>query len=171
MGWLYSYDKRHDKAAQVAEFRAPGSWSAGTTLLADRVVGNHYWAALQLADGKVTIILALMRKGGPDCGYGYKLMDETVHPYYYDCPLSLLKMATDPPYNENAAEWRAKVREYHAQRAHRPKPQAGLEVTLAGVAYRLLGPAGLRRGWNVERCSDHVWFRMNSRQLSRALAA
>lgn len=44
-------------------------------------------------------------------GWGYKDMDESMHPYYYSCPLSYLEKV--PVANE---EWRKKVRERHAQR-------------------------------------------------------
>jgi hypothetical protein len=50
-------------------------------------------------------------KGGGN-GWGYKSMDESMHPYYYSCPLSYLDLAP-----EQCAEWRQKVREYHRQRA------------------------------------------------------
>lgn len=39
-------------------------------------------------------------------GWGYKGMDESMHPYYYTCPLSYLEMA--PP---TCKEWREGVRD------------------------------------------------------------
>lgn len=39
-----------------------------------------------------------------------KLMDETEHPYYYDCPKSILDLLSNTD-NEMALEWRAKCRE------------------------------------------------------------
>lgn len=39
-----------------------------------------------------------------------KLMDETEHPYYYDCPKSILDLLSNTD-NEQALEWRAKCRE------------------------------------------------------------
>ena len=42
----------------------------------------------------------------------YKDMDESMGPFYYNCPESLLKIVEQsPPRNEDAAEWRAKVRQ------------------------------------------------------------
>lgn len=173
MGWLFMNDAGANKATLVQRFRAPGYWNDGAELLADRVVGNHYWAAVKRLDGehagRVFIFLALMKSGGPNSGWGYKDMDETIGPFYYDCPLALLNMATDPPYGPYAAEWRQGVRDYHAKRAARPKPVAGLVVQYGGNAYRLTGPAGPRRGWNVTRCSDGLPMRMKARQLSAAL--
>ena len=37
--------------------------------------------------------------------------DESMHPYYYTCPLSYLDLAP-----EQSADWRAGVRAYHARR-------------------------------------------------------
>jgi len=42
-------------------------------------------------------------------GWGYKDLDESMHPYFYSCPLSYLKMV---PVVTNE-EWRQSVRGYH----------------------------------------------------------
>lgn len=42
--------------------------------------------------------------------FGYKDMNETMNPYYYSCPKSILKMLT-PTDNEYALEWRKKCAE------------------------------------------------------------
>jgi hypothetical protein len=42
-------------------------------------------------------------------GSGYKGMDECEHPYYYSCPVEYLDLAP-----QACAEWRARVRRYHA---------------------------------------------------------
>jgi hypothetical protein len=47
----------------------------------------------------------------PDGGWGYKIVEECMHPFYYDCPLRLLNIAP-----VTCQEWRAKVRDYHAGR-------------------------------------------------------
>ena len=47
-----------------------------------------------------------------------KHMDESVGPNAADCPLRILAQAEEfPPFNEHAAEWRARVREHHRSRA------------------------------------------------------
>jgi hypothetical protein len=47
--------------------------------------------------------------------WGYKDMDESVHPYYYSCPLKYLEMVPIEQYGGNA-EWREGVRACHARR-------------------------------------------------------
>lgn len=47
-----------------------------------------------------------------DGGWGYKDMDESMHPYYYSCPLKYLDMVPVA-----CEKWREGVRKYHAERA------------------------------------------------------
>ena len=42
-------------------------------------------------------------------GWGYKDMDESMHPFYYDCPTSWFKLAKCP--NESAEAWRKRCLE------------------------------------------------------------
>lgn len=74
--------------------------------------GRRLWVVAKSHTGQKLIGLYLMQKGGHV--WMYKPMDETMHPYYYDCPLSLLKKV-DEPINENSEKWREKVRYYHTQ--------------------------------------------------------
>jgi hypothetical protein len=48
------------------------------------------------------------RYGRKVVSWGYKSMDESVHPYYYSCPLSYLNEVPT-----ECEEWREKVRLYH----------------------------------------------------------
>ena len=49
-----------------------------------------------------------------DYGWGYKDMEESMHPYYYCCPLKYLEMVPIDQYGGHA-EWREGVRKHHAQ--------------------------------------------------------
>lgn len=166
MGWLFSCNPNFKKSDQIAEFRQPSYWNEGVKLLADRVVGNHYWAAIQLPAGRKVVFLALLQSGGKDMGWGYKDMTEDSGPCYYDCPLSLLKM-TDEPTEGYAVEWRQKVRAHHAAKKARPLLTTGTVVHYCGHDY-VLGTNLGRRGWSVRRCSDWVAFRMQAKQLAVA---
>jgi len=48
-------------------------------------------------------------------GWGYKDMEESMHPYFYSCPLGYLEMVPIEQYGGHA-EWREQVRLHH-QRA------------------------------------------------------
>lgn len=50
-----------------------------------------------------------------------------------------------------------------------PKLVGGLVVEYGGVNYKLVMPAGPRKGWNVERISDGASFRMKANQIASAL--
>ena len=52
-------------------------------------------------------------------GWGYKPMDEYMHPFYYSCPMSYLGLApldTSSPCADNSKEWREGVQDYWMQR-------------------------------------------------------
>lgn len=49
------------------------------------------------------------------------------------------------------------------------EPKSGLLITYGSVEYKLLHPAGPRKGWVVERVSDKAQFRMGFNQLKDAL--
>ncbi|HFX2658403.1 TPA: hypothetical protein ACID62_006427, partial [Pseudomonas aeruginosa] len=52
----------------------------------------------------------MLESSGGD--WGYKSLDESVHPYYYSCPLRYLDMAP-----VQSSEWRERVHRFHAGRA------------------------------------------------------
>jgi hypothetical protein len=49
-----------------------------------------------------------------DYGWGYKDMDESMHPYFYSCPLGYLAMVPIDQFGGNA-DWRQGVQEYRAR--------------------------------------------------------
>ena len=63
--------------------------------------------------------------------FGYKPMDETVGPCEAECPTRILDELTDPPYNEFAAEWRGRCREYHEGRARVRRLTKGVSFAIA----------------------------------------
>jgi len=91
--------------------------------------------------------------------WGYKDMDESVHPYYYTCPLSYLDLVKDfPPVNKSAEEWREKVREHWAgvktiklTDGMKMKVVKGgwkcMGITLLGMEYTLIKNG---RAWRVK---------------------
>jgi len=173
MGWSFSCNPRHGRAELVAEIRGPRFWAEGVTVLADRVVGNHYWAAIE-SRGRRCVALVLMQGGGRGEGWGYKVLDEHAGPYVVDCPLALLEM-TDEPTEGHAVGWRKKVRGYHAARrakqaARRARVlEPGTVVRLGGKEYRLHSPAGPRRGWHVTFVGGGgTLYRMTAAQVGRA---
>jgi len=119
MGWTFTlgYDKKDMVKDLLIE-------TATRKVLDHSVRGSRLWVAFELVnrdDSRDRVIaLFLLRKDG--YSYGYKDMDETMGPYYYDCPLKLLKLVPDGSRFANE-QWRAKVREYWAiKKAERDNP-------------------------------------------------
>lgn len=130
------------------------------------IVGKqpYVWAAVFLTCGKRTDGIV----------WGYKDMDETMLPYYFDCPAGILALLT-PTDNENANNWREECRKKIAERAEArkngPKPlfvPKGVEVRaergswiLSSEHYRRYsGYAGIRytkKAWHND--FERVMFR------------
>lgn len=64
MGWSFAYSRSYGKAELVAEIRGSNYFAAGSSLVADRVVGNHFWGVVESPGGERWIFLALMASGG-----------------------------------------------------------------------------------------------------------
>ena len=98
MGWLFTRGASKDDVVQELLRQSPPVEYA--------LCANTLWLVAECR-GQRFIACFLLEAGGD--GWGYKAMEEAMHPYYYDCPLRLLELA--PVASE---EWRRKVSEYHA---------------------------------------------------------
>jgi len=120
MGWLYSSRSRSELIHYLIQ--PEDHPQASTRVIAHALRGNVLWSVVEvtakvegvhkdLAPGESMRYIRcdlLQRSAGQ---WGYKGMDEFVHPFYYTCPLSYLEMAP-----ERSSEWRKEVRAYHAHR-------------------------------------------------------
>jgi hypothetical protein len=128
MGWYFS---RQTRSKLIAELLKPQETECfSEKVIARALRGNVLWSVVELT-AKVEgggrnlspgesyrYIRCDLLKGGGD-EWGYKPLDESMHPYYYSCPLSYLDMAP-----EACPEWRQNVRAYHAQRHSSGAPPA-----------------------------------------------
>ncbi len=141
MGWLFTNGA---SKAQVVREILDSNQGSRLTILDKALVGNNLWIAYETPEGKKFIALYLLSGRGGE-GYGYKDMDETMGPYYYDCPLRLLKVA---PYNNtflnvSSFEWREKVVAFHAEKARR---RAILKALKPGTVVKIKSnTAGIER--------------------------
>ena len=168
MGWTFSREW-DSKLALVAYLRGSGRWGSNFKIIKSTVCGSRHWYVAEKLDcGQRFIGLDLMEKS--DSEWGYKDMDETVGPNYFDCPITFLDLAPNPPHEGYALEWREKVRERHARKKNPIQWASGTVVVYGGHEYRLEHEAGPRRGWVVRREKDGRVYRMNTRQLGAAQA-
>ena len=125
MGWL-CYNATHYnwstwKVDRKAEMDSLYNWEDETktvSVLKSAMRGSTYYAAVQVIDkqtGERTVTAAVDLTCGsrdnPGCNFGYKPMGETMGPYQYDCPKSILDLLT-PTDNEHAIEWRRRCEEH-----------------------------------------------------------
>lgn len=75
--------------------------------------------------------------------FGYKDMDETMGPYSYHCPKSILDKLT-PTDNEAALKWREKCKEQIAKNEKAKTLKVGDKIMIGGDTYRLLER---KKGW------------------------
>jgi hypothetical protein len=165
MGWSFLNQCR-TRSDLVAHLRRPERFGDKFELARACVVGSRHWYLVRDRETGMHWVGLDLMQGGRRHGWGYKDLDETVGPCAVDCPVSYL----DAPHVKLegwAAQWRERVRAYHATKKARPKPAPGLVVKLCDWTYTLEQRAGARRGWNVTR-SDGRQFRMKAGQLARA---
>ena len=103
MGWTYYYT--YGSTSRIEECRKHfGGLPSWATIVKDALVDNVYYAAMK--DSKTQEIWALIVLTDIDNGeFGYKDMSEDMYPYYFDCPIEILRLLS-PTDCENAIEWR-----------------------------------------------------------------
>ena len=109
MGWTTYYVgrwKKDKKALMTKELEQYGD----IKVIKASMKGTVYYAACTSTrhPGDVWAIVCLTSLNRGE--FGYKDMDETMHPYYYDCPKAILDLLT-PTTNENALKWREMCRQ------------------------------------------------------------
>ena len=119
MGWYFS---RQTRAQLIQELIRPqDSDRAHSEVIAHTLRGNVLWSVVRvtakqaggrdLAEGESTTFIRCDLLQGSGGEWGHKPLEESMHPYYYTCPLRYLDMAP-----VRSAEWRDGVRSYHASR-------------------------------------------------------
>lgn len=165
MGWYFCAASKDELMSHIERDLAGLS---DAEIIGKSLRGSRLWIAMRRGEQRFIVLYLLSKSKDSSWPWGYKDMDETMHPYYYDCPLRLLD-ATAPEEGKEESEWRKAVREHHAKKSARPKPETGKVVTYGSEKYRLNHPIAPRRGWDVTRVRDGMNFRMKAKQLSAAL--
>ncbi len=100
MGWTFTHK---DKFTNVKSFFERQFTSSQ---ILDCKVKNKVAYIACKRDEKVFAVVCLLNYRPKDYyNFGYKDMDETMHPYYYDCPTSILDKLTATD-NRHSLEWR-----------------------------------------------------------------
>lgn len=113
MGWTEYHASYYKNGKVDRKAECDALWAKDCKVLKSTMKGKIYYGALQLPDGNVigtVVITSGTNRRDPYFNFGYKAMDETAGPCYYDCPKSILDLLT-PTDSEWANAWRAKCRE------------------------------------------------------------
>jgi hypothetical protein len=122
MGWSF-LSSCSNKAAIIKHLTE----ECGVKTIAKCVKGNVLWAVQESTTGTKFIGCYLL---GADQGWwGYKDMDESCGPCYYNCPLAYLEMVEDPK-STYSTGWREKVKAFHAKNATFNGMKPGTKVKL-----------------------------------------
>jgi len=125
MGWYFSRQTRDQLIRELIKPQAGDQ--ARSEVIAHALRGNVLWSVVQVtakqagvfdrkeAEPRTFIRCDLLERSGDK--WGYKPLDESMHPYYYTCPLAYLEMA---PVQSEA--WREGVRAYHRLQAPTTPP-------------------------------------------------
>lgn len=166
MGWYFTHgatrgdiieELTHEQRTDERVFRTLRKCFRGNTMYTLHEGGKH-------GETKKWIGVYLLQRS--DVGWGYKDMDESMHPYYYDCPVSYLD-AADEPTTENAEKWREVVRRKAAERA-RKKPKVGETWSLRGCCIETMRVVSLRP---LQGAHKGVIYRFKRNHLDERVAA
>lgn len=130
-----------------------------------KVTGERrVWAAVI----KVTFIRSKCCHYGECENFCYKDMDESMGPYYTNCPERILKLLT-PTEHEYAKSWRAECwAKINAKKA-RPKIKPGMHLLYNGRVFQTIESLG-PRGWRVYELGGETGYsyRMKRSQVAAA---
>lgn len=108
MGWTYELNRYNytPKEYWLNEVLFRWNLTGQFKVVAQNSKGNEFYAAIQKMETKeVFAIVVLIEKHGKEIGF--KEMDETSHPFYYNATKKLIKTLT-PTDSNYANEWREK---------------------------------------------------------------
>lgn len=121
MGWDFAYQGKKALITRLVRPYTGIGTGAEYECVKHTLRGSHHWSVWEKTpiEGKSYRFIRLdLIKVCRDGATGYKTMEESAGPRYYDCPLGYLKMVP----RVTCQEWRNKVHEYHAaKKAHRAK--------------------------------------------------
>lgn len=114
MGWTsYTAEKykngRIDRKAECDAYFMEGLNRGQFEVLKSTMVGSVYYAAVKYLELDLVVgEVMLTQVDGAE--FAYKPMDESMIPYYYDCPETILKLLSETT-NEYSLQWREKCRQ------------------------------------------------------------
>lgn len=138
MGWTFS--TRPTTKQQFVKSLLADYANSSQQILDSSLRGSQLWVLARSGNKPPFICLFLLRC--QDGCWGYKDMDESMGPYYYNCPVTFLDRAPEPQgsnldHQGSGRSWRSFVREAHAYQRQRKsnKPRVGDVIQLDPQRY------------------------------------
>ncbi len=107
MGWTIEKQYQRKSAEDIREFFKQ-EFSSYEILDSSVHSGEFYAAMRNRSGGPVFCLICILKNTGSE--FGYKDMSEDMHPFYYNCPVRIIKQL-GTAYNEDAKAWRLKCME------------------------------------------------------------
>lgn len=168
MGWTTStaWDTR---AKLVSDLMKPyGHETKSSKPLTYCLRGNILWSVWEIADScrepvktERFIRCDLLCNYGKGEGWGYKGMTESMHPYYYTCPLKYLDMAPVA-----RPEWRDKVKAYHDKQSLVLRPGLIVELSECVIPCVQIASERSKAGWWNAKDRDGSLYRVKREHLT-----
>lgn len=143
MGWTGYYPSiwkngKVDRKGELDKQFTSESDTRKWEVVKSSMVGSTYYAAIKTShkDGSVEpciwglVCLTKVQGRGWNCEFMYKDMDETMGPYQYECPKSIIKLLS-PTDNECALEWRQKCLNFKSPAKQLRNLPVGSQIKLA----------------------------------------
>ena len=164
MGWFYPYETT-TRPSLIAYLLRPERFGDKVELMRSSVKGNRHWYLMRIKETGLHVIgLDLMQGTRGQASWGYKELDESVGPFYYDVPITYLDAPADETVG-STAEWRARVRHYQAEQKSK-KPEAGGVVRFDdGREFTLQYPL-MRAAWCATDKDGQHW-KITAAQIKR----
>lgn len=109
MGWTVPYNKPENKQDFLDRLMTWDREDSCGRVLKSAMRGSVYYAAVEFnvkETGEKKVSAMVIRTQSDKGSFAYKEMSEVCNPYYYDCPVGILKLLT-PTENEHAIAWRS----------------------------------------------------------------
>lgn len=118
MGWTsYHATFYKDNGAVDRKAEIDNMWNTDGKfeVLKSAMNGSTYYGAIKRENEVFAVVYLTSGDSKDYFNFSYKDMDETMCPYYYDCPIGILKLLSETD-NECALEWRKNCYERHNQK-------------------------------------------------------
>ena len=180
MGWIshratkYKNSRTIDRKAEIDAL-----WNEeinqNCKVLKSSMVGSVYYGAIQVDENNIHAAICLTSVDMQEYyNFSYKLMDETMGPMYFDCPVGILKLLTKTD-DEYANEWRRRCWENYESKRSEKKNSNSLKNLPVGTKISFIAKYPTNNSeegeeivlTKIQRFDRAIWYRKGFRWLEK----